>query len=209
MTWAIEDTPLFPLCCYKPSRPQLSTGTTGILCGLFLIFMLSAPIASAEDAGRWLLVDTHALTLTVMDGEWPQLTLHNLAIGRYGTSPMKRRGDNTTPLGRFRIIRLDRQAAFHRFIGLDYPGVDLAEAAYRQGVISDTQHKAIIAAHRRGETPPQDTALGGHIGIHGIGRGDPALHQSMNWTKGCVALTNEQIDTLLSWVRVGMVVEIR
>jgi L,D-peptidoglycan transpeptidase YkuD (ErfK/YbiS/YcfS/YnhG family) len=31
----------------------------------------------------------------------------------------------------------------------------------------------------------------------------------MNWTRGCVALTDEQIDALLSWVRIGMTVEIR
>ena len=155
------------------------------------------------------MVDTGKLTLTVMDGEWPQLTFHNLAVGRYGTSQAKRRGDHTTPLGRFRITAIDRDAAFHRFIQLNYPDVRRADQAYRQGVISGSVHQAILAAHRRGTTPPQNTALGGHIGIHGLGLGDPRLHQSMNWTKGCVALTNEQIDTLLTWVHVGMVVEIR
>jgi hypothetical protein len=179
---------------------------------VLLAGMLSVPAAAAEAplaVERWLLVDTRALTLTVMDGEWPQLTLHNLAIGRYGTSREKRRGDNTTPLGRFRITRIERDADFHRFIGLDYPGVERADQAYREGVISRGEHQAILAAHRRAATPPQGTALGGHIGIHGLGRGDPLLHQVVNWTKGCVALSNEQVDTLLSWVRVGMMVEIR
>ena len=177
-----------------------------VIAGILLVLALTA---TAADAERWVLVDTQALTLTVMDGERPQLTLHNLAIGRYGTSQAKRRGDNTTPLGRFRITRIDREADFHRFIGLDYPGVERAYQGFREDVISGAEHQAILAAHRRGASPPPGTALGGHIGIHGLGRGDPRLHETMNWTEGCVALSNEQIDTLLSWVHVGMRVEIR
>lgn len=173
-----------------------------------IILLLLVTVATADDE-RWLLVDTGAMTLTVMDGERPQLTLPDLAIGRYGTSVSRQRGDDTTPLGRFRITGIDRKAAFHRFIQLDYPDVDRANQAHREGVISDAQYRKILAAHRRGAIPPQNTALGGHIGIHGLGRGDPGLHRSMNWTRGCIALTDEQIDTLLNWVHVGMRVEIR
>lgn len=178
-----------------------------IFVGIMLV--LAAAVAAAAEAERWLLVDTRELTLTVLDGERPQLTLHNLAIGRYGTSQAKLSGDNTTPLGRFRITRIEHDADFHRFIGLNYPGVERANQGLREDVISGAEHQAILAAHRRGASPSQDTALGGHIGIHGIGQGDPRLHEQMNWTKGCVALSNEQIDTLLSWVHVGMRVEIR
>jgi len=165
--------------------------------------------AAAADSSRWLLVDTQKLTLTVMDDDWPLLTLHNLAIGRFGASQAKRRGDNTTPLGRFSITGIERDSGFHRFIQLDYPDVVRAERAYRAAIISAADYQAIVAAHRRGVTPPQGTALGGHIGIHGLGQGDPSLHRTMNWTRGCVALTDEQVDTLLRWVHVGMAVEIR
>lgn len=182
--------------------------TARLLCrGLLvaLLMVLSFP-ASAE---RWMQVDTHQLTLTVMDDDRPQLTLHNLAIGRNGVGRDRRRGDETTPLGRFRVTRIDRDATFHRFIGLSYPDAGRARRALYEGIITVDQHRAILAAHQRGAAPPQDTALGGHIGIHGLGRADPDVHRLMNWTKGCVALTNEQIDTLLLWVRVGMTVEIR
>ena len=57
--------------------------------------------------------------------------------------------------------------------------------------------------------PPQQTALGGHIGIHGIGAGDPRIHEDFNWTSGCIALTNAQIDDLAGWVRLGMRVVVR
>ena len=174
-----------------------------------ILWLLLGSAAADAESTRWLLVDTGDLTLTVYHDDRPQLTLHDLSIGRYGASAAKRRGDNTTPLGRFRITRLDRNSAFHRFIALGYPGATRAARAQREGLISDAQYHAIIQASRQGAEPPQNTPLGGHIGIHGLGQADPQVHQSMNWTKGCVALTNQQVDTLWSWVRVGMLVEIR
>lgn len=198
-------------CRYRGGFTRAGASNAWLFAAVFAVILSILSLAAGASSGdeRWVLVDTQALILTVMDGERPQLTLHNLAIGRYGTSWDKLRGDKATPLGRFRIVRVDRKADFHRFIGLDYPTVERANRGYRDGVISRDEHQAILAAHRRGAAPPQDTALGGHIGIHGVGRGDLRLHQMMNWTKGCVALSNEQIDTLLSWVRVGMMVEIR
>ena len=179
---------------------------------LLLACLLPAQTTAAgagPQSEPWLLVDTGKLTLTVMQDDRPRMTLHNIAIGRYGASLEKRRGDNKTPLGRFRITRIQRETNFHRFIGLDYPGVDRAQKGLREGVISQRELQSILGAHRRGKTPPQDTALGGHIGIHGLGQGDPVLHETLNWTRGCVALTDEQVDALLSWARIGMTVEIR
>lgn len=67
----------------------------------------------------------------------------------------------------------------------------------------------ILDAKILGKTPPQNTQLGGHIGIHGIGQGNPAIHNNYNWTNGCIALTNKQIDQLSQWVKTGTVVNIR
>jgi murein L,D-transpeptidase YafK len=180
---------------------------------LLLVVCLMPPQTSAAGAGPqsepWLLVDTENLTLTVMHDDRPRMTLHNIAIGRYGTSLEKRRGDKKTPLGHFRITKIHRETNFHRFIGLDYPGIEHAEKGKREGVISQRELQAILRAHRLGKPPPQHTALGGNIGIHGLGLGDLRLHETMNWTRGCVALTDEQVDALMSWARVGMTVEIR
>lgn len=174
-----------------------------------LALLISLLPAFAAAAQPWLLVDTEALTLTVMQDERPQLTLHNLSIGRYGTTSEKFRGDNMTPLGQFRITHIERDTAFYRFVGLSYPDTKRAKRGHRQDGISERELQAIVAAHRRGKPPPQNTALGGHIGIHGLGNADPQLHETINWTRGCVALTDRQIDRLLPWLHVGMMVEIR
>ena len=192
---------------------NFSTDPTASSLIAILVACLMQALASTADAApaadRWLLVDSQALTLTVMHGERPQMTLHNIAIGRYGTSTDRRRVDNTTPLGRYRISSIRRDDNFRHYIGLDYPGAEQAQRAHREGVISQRELQAIIAAHRVGGRPPQGTALGGHIGIHGLGRADPGVHETMNWTRGCIALTDSQVDALLVWVRIGMTVEIR
>jgi murein L,D-transpeptidase YafK len=196
----------------SPRKPSVNPGLRASLrvCARLLVWLLPCLLpAAAADAQHWLLVDTQARTLHVMRGEQAQMTLHDIAVGRYGTSAEKRRADNTTPLGRFRVTRINGDSDFHRFIGLDYPDLTRAQKAYHDDLIDERQMRAIREAHRRGDAPPQNTPLGGHIGIHGLGSGDLAMHRSFNWTKGCVALTNEQIDALLAWVRPGMPVEIR
>ncbi|HSJ49561.1 MAG TPA: L,D-transpeptidase, partial [Gammaproteobacteria bacterium] len=96
-----------------------------------------------------------------------------------------------------------------RFFGLDYPNLTHARAGLETGRISRAEFAAIRAALKQGVTPPQQTALGGLIGIHGLGDGDPVVHEDFNWTNGCVALTNEQMDDLAQWVYEGMRVIIR
>jgi hypothetical protein len=94
-------------------------------------------------------------------------------------------------------------------MGLDYPNPDAARRALRQGDIDRDQWQRIRQAFHTGETPPQNTPLGGFIGIHGVGAGDLEIHGQYNWTNGCIAVTNEQIDELAEWVTIGTPVEIR
>jgi hypothetical protein len=193
-----------------------SSGRTVARHVLWTCALVLGPLAGLQSAAGsepgiqpWLLVDTEALTLSVMRGEQPAITLHNIAIGRYGATREKVRGDNNTPLGRFRVTAVRRNSGFHRFIALDYPDSERAHKAQRDGIISQRLLQNILAAHRRGNSPPQNTPLGGQIGIHGLGNADPGLHERINWTRGCIALTDYQVDSLLTWIEVGMTVEIR
>ena len=49
----------------------------------------------------------------------------------------------------------------------------------------------------------------GQLGIHGVGMGDMKVHETVNWTEGCIALTNEQVRDLAKWVVVGTRVVVR
>jgi murein L,D-transpeptidase YafK len=158
----------------------------------------------------WLLVDTKADKLMVMQGDRPVKVFEQIALGSSGAGVKFRRGDNKTPLGVFRVGWINDNSRFKTFIGLDYPNPEYAEQALRQNRIDALTYERIRAAWSNGHTPPQDTPLGGQIGIHGVGAGNPRIHSvGINWTSGCVALDNHQIELLRPWVKKGMRVEIR
>ena len=107
--------------------------------------------------------------------------------------PKRAAGDQRVPEGEYRIAGPVRASRFHRFVPIDYPSRKDAVRALAEGRIPRTDHDAIVAAHRHHRLPPQHTALGGHVGFHGEGerwKGDLRL----DWTYGCVAVTDEVID---------------
>jgi murein L,D-transpeptidase YafK len=157
----------------------------------------------------WLLVDTSALTIEIKKGEKTLEVINDIAIGQGGAGFKMHRGDNITPYGIYRIGWIGEKSNFRRFFGLNYPSAEDAEKALQQGVINQATYDSIITAHRYHQVPPQNTPLGGRIGIHGLGRADAKIHKTMNWTHGCIALTNGQIDHLSQWVDTGTVVKIK
>ncbi|MDP3878489.1 MAG: L,D-transpeptidase [Methylobacter sp.] len=174
-----------------------------LLCCSFFSFSVRAN----DDV--WLLVDTKALTIEVKKGQQTLETLSDIAIGRGGAGLKRHQGDNITPFGSYRIGWVGQQSSFRKFFGLTYPSAEDAQDALEKGVINLSHYNSIISAHRAHQIPPQNTPLGGRIGIHGLGRADEKIHKSMNWTHGCIALTNGQIDHLSQWLDKGMVVKIK
>lgn len=158
----------------------------------------------------WILVDTRALSLTVFSAENHVLArFDNISIGSGGVAEMRRRGDETTPLGTFHVAWIDRSSRYGTFYGFDFPNASIARRAYAEGFIGKAELDAILRALRRHRTPPQNTALGGRLGIHGLGHSDPRIHEAVNWTDGCIALTNEQISELSHWIHLGTRVVVR
>jgi murein L,D-transpeptidase YafK len=113
-----------------------------------------------------------------------------------------RQGDRATPEGEFYVFTKNNKSAFYLSLGISYPNAEDAERGLRDGLISRAQHDAIVKAIKRKATPPQNTALGGDIYIHGNGA-------SSDWTWGCVALENEDIRELFDAVEVGTPVTIK
>ncbi len=175
----------------------------------FLSVLIWSGISSAQQSGIWVHVDTDRQILTVFDGEVPKDVFKGIAIGQGGTTLTKKKGDNKTPLGRYRITWVNHKSRYRTFYGFNYPSVEDAERALTDSRTTESIAKQIKTAHRRYKTPPQYTELGGMLGIHGLGRADPDLHERMNWTRGCIALTNRQIDRLGRWIKTGTLVLIQ
>ena len=112
-----------------------------------------------------------------------------------------RQGDHATPEGDFYVFTKNDKSAFYLSLGISYPNVEDAERGLRDKLISRAQHDAIVRAIKRKLAPPQNTALGGDIYIHGNGA-------SSDWTWGCVALENEDIKELFAAVVAGTPVTI-
>lgn len=157
----------------------------------------------------WIEVDTSTRTLTVYGADGSRLAhFDNISVGRGGVSPLHYHGDESTPIGRYHIRQIRPSSRFDTFILLDYPQPQHAELAFQAGRIDGSTRDAIEAAAMLDAMPPQNTALGGEIGIHGVGRGSLRIHSLYNWTNGCVALTNSQLHQLLPKLRNGMLVVI-
>jgi len=177
---------------------------------LAAVMLVMSVAARADGGGDWVLVDTQALTLTVLTADHHVLArFRNIAIGSGGVSDLHRRGDESTPRGMFHIAWIDRHSRFNTFYGFDYPSAGIARRAYASGDIDQSEFDAIMDALRHHRTPSQNTLLGGQLGIHGLGSGNPDIQQAINWTDGCIALTNRDIRRLGQWVHLGTRVVIR
>ena len=177
-------------------------------CYCFCLTWLLLGSASLS-ADPEILIDTGSASLSVMEDGKQLLRLEQVAIGRFGATDTKQRGDGKTPIGKYRIGWIKKDSQFHRFIGIDYPAPADAKRGLSQGIIDKQTHDRIMTAHRKHKVPPQNTKMGGFLGIHALGQADLAVHRSYNWTRGCIATTNEQMDELLPWIEKGMRVEIR
>lgn len=174
-----------------------------------LLLLLAAAPAAADSPETWILIDTTARRLDVYHGYTPLKRFRNIALGSGGPAPLHMAGDATTPLGEFRIMHINTSSRFHIFLGLNYPTRSHMARAHAAGLVDAITHEAFLDVLDSRKVPPQDSPLGGHIGIHGIGEGDPTIHARFDWTRGCIALTNEQIEQLSRMVKVGTRVFIR
>ena len=127
---------------------------------------------------------------------------YKVGLGLNPVDDKKRQGDRATPEGEFYIFTKNNKSAYYLSLGISYPNVEDAERGLRDGLISSAQHDTIVKAIKRKATPPQHTALGGDIYIHGNGA-------TSDWTWGCVALENDDIKELFDAVGVGTPVTIK
>jgi murein L,D-transpeptidase YafK len=170
---------------------------------LMLCSLLPLQAPAQDEVEPWVVIDTRQQALKVMVGDHIEQIFAGISVGRGGTAKQRFQGDGRTPKGVFRIGWINPRSKYHLFFGLDYPNLDHAERAFASAQIDFDTYYQISSAVLHGQTPPQNTPLGGYIGIHGLGSNDPRIHKTLNWTQGCIALTNEQIEQLARWVNVG------
>jgi murein L,D-transpeptidase YafK len=118
-----------------------------------------------------------------------QLKTYKVAVGPNAKGPKEREGDGRTPEGTYVIDSRKRDSSFHRALHISYPNNEDRRRARRLGV-----------------------APGGAIMIHGLPNGMGAIgkaHLIRDWTQGCIAVTNEEIEEIWRVVSNGTRVEIK
>jgi L,D-peptidoglycan transpeptidase YkuD (ErfK/YbiS/YcfS/YnhG family) len=117
------------------------------------------------------------------------LKSYQIALGGNPNGPKERQGDNKTPEGIYVIDSRNKNSSYHRSLHISFPN-----------------EKDKKQAKERGVSP------GGDIMIHGIKNGLSwvgDLHTEVDWTKGCIAVTDEEIEEIDRLVPNGTIVEIR
>ncbi len=137
-----------------------------------------------------ILVEKSARRLTLTRHNAPPLVF-SIALGSCPSGHKMREGDGRTPEGRYYVCTRNEKSKFHLALGVSYPNPADAAAALDNGMITSSQHEAVCAAHAAVRRPPWDTPLGGFIMIHGGGT-------ASDWTAGCIALENEDMDVLFA-----------
>lgn len=142
-----------------------------------------------------LVINKKKRRLRVYDGE-KLIRQYQMVLGFAAKGDKKTEGDGRTPIGEFYVFTKNDQSKFHLSLGLSYPNGEAAKRGLREKIISQEEHDAIIKAIGEKQMPPQKTALGGEIYIHGGGT-------ESDWTQGCVALENDQIKEIFDAIPIG------
>lgn len=130
----------------------------------------------------WVHVKKSNRRMFLMQGE-SVVREYRIALGSSPRGHKVKQGDQKTPEGHYRLSFVMEDSAFHRSMHISYPN-------YR-----DKEH-----ADRLGFDP------GGDIKIHGLKNDDdrdPQFIQSFDWTDGCIAISNEEMDEFLALVEIG------
>ena len=125
-------------------------------------------------------------------------------LGNCPEGHKSREGDGRTPEGLYRVTHINTRSKFHTALGISYPNRSDAKAALKEKRISLFECAAVVLSDIFRVRPPWKTPLGGFIMIHGA---DPE-GRSGDWTAGCIALDNVDIDTLAGYVKRGEPVRI-
>ncbi len=159
---------------------------------------------SQEEAKLEIHVRKSTREMWLQEGE--RLSRHfTIALGKQPSGGKLYRGDGRTPEGRYYVCEKKTNSRFRKFLGLSYPNVDDAERGLNNKLITPDEWADIFFANMRLNRPPWDTLLGGQVGIHGYGARDEV---PVDWTEGCIAVSNADIDYLYDNVPLGTAVVI-
>jgi murein L,D-transpeptidase YafK len=162
-------------------RSLLAVGIAAVLCAGALSW------AADERVADRVVIVKSTRTLTLLN-HGQVLKTYQVALGGDPVGPKVKAGDKKTPEGDYVIDRKNAHSRFHLALHISYPNPADSERARQLGV-----------------------SPGGGVEIHGLEAKYAwvgSLHRQVNWTAGCIAVTNPEIEEIYKLVPVGTPVEI-
>jgi murein L,D-transpeptidase YafK len=136
----------------------------------------------------YLVIDKSDYELKVYDDEGWYAT-YPVVFGNKNLTDKMQEGDRKTPEGHFKIISKRPHQKWHKMLMLDYPNKESWEK------FNERKKRGLI---------PKTAKIGGGIAIHGTWPNDNiVVDDYTNWTNGCIALKNEDLDELEIYLPVG------
>lgn len=136
---------------------------------------------------------------------------YKIAVGRSQSNIKRSSDDYVTPTGEYSVCSIDVSENYYRLFKINFPNRHDAAEAYRNEDISKHEFDKIIDSYNSIGCPTSKTKLGASIGIHGIGTYNfifKNLPFVFNWTNGSISISNESIDEIFPYIKVGTKVKI-
>ncbi len=189
-----------------------------LLYGLILNEIRSVPVSEAlleKGFTRFnnpnLIVDRKNYTVGLYEDS-VLIKSYRASFGKSVNSVKTRADDNATPVGEYKICKVDTAHKYHKFLQINYPNLEDAANALRKGLISQKEFNDINFQFYYHGCIGYNNYLGGNLGLHGIGKFNyiyKNLPFVFNWTNGSIALSNEDIDEIYSIIKIGTKVVIK
>lgn len=172
----------------KPVAADRARGMKLLSCMLAACALGAAPAAHAGEKADLVLVEKgrHLLSL-YKSGKL--LASFRVSFGGDPVGPKQKEGDGKTPEGRYVLDYRRTDSGYYKAFHVSYPDAKDRERAKQAGV-----------------------SPGGAIMIHGQKNGwgwASAVTQKFDWTKGCIAVSNRDMNALWQAVDAGTPIEIR
>lgn len=114
---------------------------------------------------------------------------YRCVLGSRPEGDKRQQGDRRTPEGIFALRDKYPHASWHKFIWIDYPNAESRRRFHERKASGELG---------------TDADIGGEIGIHGVPEGmDFLIATGQDWTFGCIALTNADIDEIFPIIAIG------
>jgi murein L,D-transpeptidase YafK len=163
-------------------------GLALLLLAPILQSSVPAPNAASREKVDLILIEKSAHTMTLMS-KGKVLKTYHVALSTQPLGAKERAGDHKVPEGKYLVDQKKPVSRFHLALHISYPNAADRARAKKMGVDP-----------------------GGDIEIHGLEKKYAwmgSMHRQVDWTDGCIAVTDAEIEEIYKLVPVGTAVEIR